>query len=105
MDMFYISPQEREIRVPILSRSVFPWSCTEFAFPRARVPKMPGKQERESRNAGPSLVVVTGGVVLRGAWWWQGREGRVFLYAFASRVPAFLDFSLAFQYTICFLEF
>ena len=46
--LFYISPQEREISVPILSRSAFPHSCTKFAFPRAHVPKMPGMWERGS---------------------------------------------------------
>ena len=48
--LFYISPQECEISVPILSRSALPRSCTKFAFPRARVPKMSGTLER--RNAG-----------------------------------------------------
>ena len=55
--LFYISPQEREISVPILSRSAFPRSCTKFAFPRARVPKMPGTRERETKNARPSLYI------------------------------------------------
>ena len=53
--LFYISPQEREISVPILSRSAFPRSCTKFAFPRARVPKMPGTRERKTKNARPPL--------------------------------------------------
>ena len=38
---FVISSQEREFSVPILSRS-----CIKFAFPRARVPKIPGTRER-----------------------------------------------------------
>ena len=56
--LFYISPQECEISVPILSRSAFPRSCTKFAFPRARVPKMSGALEcrhagtQERRSAG-----------------------------------------------------
>ena len=40
--MFTIAPQEREVSVPVSSRSAFPRSCTKFEFPRARVPKMPG---------------------------------------------------------------
>ena len=34
-----------------------PRSCIKFAFPRARVPKMPGTQERKNRNVRPSLFV------------------------------------------------
>ena len=45
-----ISSQERKFSVPILSRS-----CLKFAFPRARVPKLPGTPECETRNARPSL--------------------------------------------------
>ena len=37
-----ISSQEREFSVPILLRSAFPRPCIKFAFPRARVPKIPG---------------------------------------------------------------
>ena len=51
--MFTITPQEREISVPVSSRSAFPRSCTKFAFPRARVPKMPGTRERGNANPGP----------------------------------------------------
>ena len=42
--------QERKFSVPILLRSAFPRSCIKFAFPRARLPKMPGTRERG--NAG-----------------------------------------------------
>ena len=45
-----ISSQERKFSVPILSRS-----CLKFAVPRARVPKLPGTPECETRNARPSL--------------------------------------------------
>ena len=34
-----------------------PRSCIRFAFPRVRVPKIPGTRERETRNARPSLNV------------------------------------------------
>ena len=51
----FISAQEREFSVPILSCSGLLRSCIKFAFPRACVPKMPGAQERETRNARPSL--------------------------------------------------
>ena len=37
------------------AKLAFPRSCTKFAFPRARVPKMPGTRERETKNARPSL--------------------------------------------------
>ena len=43
-----ISSQEREFSVPILSRSKFLRSCIKFALLRARVPKIPGTQERGS---------------------------------------------------------
>ena len=46
-----ISSQERNFSIPILSRSAFPRFCIKFAFPRARVPKIPGT--REHRNAKP----------------------------------------------------
>ena len=57
--MFTIAPQEREVSVPVSSRSAFPRSCTKFEFPRARVPKMPGTRERKSRNARPPLVLIS----------------------------------------------
>ena len=46
-----LSAQEGKFSVPILLRSAFPLSCIKFAFPRARVPKMPGT--REWGNAKP----------------------------------------------------
>ena len=49
-----ISPQERKISVPILSRSAFPRSCTKFVFPRARV----FLKRQERRNARPSLLTL-----------------------------------------------
>ena len=48
--MFFISSQEREISVPILSCSVVPRSCKKFAFLRARGPNMPGSREHETIN-------------------------------------------------------
>ena len=51
-----ISSQEREFSGPILSRSAFPCSCIKFAFQSARVPKIPGTRESETRNARSSLV-------------------------------------------------
>ena len=56
--LFYISPQEHKISVPILSLSAFLRSCTKFAFSRARVSKMPGTRERgkrETKKGRPSL--------------------------------------------------
>ena len=51
---FVISSQEREFSVPILSRS-----CIKFAFPRARVPKIPGTREHGNEKQGtrPSLFL------------------------------------------------
>ena len=48
--MINISSQEREISVPICSRSAFPRSCIKFAFPRVRVPGT-----RERGNAKPGM--------------------------------------------------
>ena len=54
-----ISSQERKFSIPILWRSAFLHSCIKFAFPRARIPKIPGMRERwntgarERRNAKP----------------------------------------------------
>ena len=70
--MFTITPQERKISVPVSSRSAFPQSCTKFAFPRARVPKMPGTRERgsararerKSRNARPPLALSLNNVMV-----------------------------------------
>ena len=42
-----ISSEEREFSVPILSRSMFLPSCIKFAFPCARIPKMPETQNQE----------------------------------------------------------
>ena len=53
--MSRLSAQEREFSVPILSCSALPRSCIKFAFPRARVLKMPGTRECEARNSRPSL--------------------------------------------------
>ena len=36
-----------------------PRSCIKFAFPCVRVPKIPGTRERETRNARPSLVLMS----------------------------------------------
>ena len=44
--------QERKFSVPILLRSAFPRSCIKFAFPRARLPKMPGTRERGNAKPG-----------------------------------------------------
>ena len=56
-NMFYISSQEREISVPILSLSAFLRSCIKLAVPRARVRKRLGMRERKTRHARPSLLV------------------------------------------------
>ena len=47
-----ISLQECELSFPILSRSPFPRSCIKFAFPRARVPKIPGTWEHGNAKPG-----------------------------------------------------
>ena len=47
-----ISAQECEFSVPILLRSAFLYKI----YVPAPVPKMPGTRERETKNAGPSLI-------------------------------------------------
>ena len=50
--------QARDISVPISLRSAFPRALQKIAFSWARVPKMPGTRERESRNARPALMSI-----------------------------------------------
>ena len=55
-----ISSQERIFIVPILSRSAFPRSCIKCAFPRARVPKIPGPRECGNAKPGTSAHLCQG---------------------------------------------
>ena len=68
--------QAREISVPTSSRSAFPHALKKIAFPRARMPKMPGTRELGIANPGTRAQL------------WQ------YTYSILSSIQSFLHFFL-----------